>query len=207
MPYLLLNYLVTILIVLLVFAYSYYHLSSPVSFSVAGCRSVPIELGSSYLSQDYSQKLMTVEQFIRTYITSRTDANPVVNYNINSGNDFDKDVSNGIDTSITGSHINKNQNSEEEISCDNNTGHHDLTYNNQNGNCHDNNHKANTNKTHSRIGYLAQHRLFDQVPELLRDIITPDYCALLLPTDEHVDIDNSLKHVQVQKQNNFYHPV
>ena len=130
---------------------------------------------------------MTVEQFIRTYITSRTDSKPDVNHGNNSENDFDRDLGNGIDASITGSHVNKNQNSEEEISCDNNTGHNDTTYNNQNGYSHDNNYKVNTNKTHGRIGYLAQHRLFDQVPELLRDIITPDYCALLLPTDENED--------------------
>ena len=36
-------------------------------------------------------------------------------------------------------------------------------------------------------GYLAQHRLFDQVPELLRDIVTPDYCALLTAEDENED--------------------
>lgn len=32
--------------------------------------------------------------------------------------------------------------------------------------------------------YLAQHELFDQVPPLRRDILTPDYCALLLADEE-----------------------
>jgi lysine-specific demethylase 8 len=34
-----------------------------------------------------------------------------------------------------------------------------------------------TTERKARPGYLAQHRLADQVPELLSDIITPDYCA------------------------------
>jgi [histone H3]-dimethyl/trimethyl-L-lysine36 demethylase len=29
-----------------------------------------------------------------------------------------------------------------------------------------------------RLGYLAQHALFDQIPALRRDIFTPDYCSL-----------------------------
>ena len=32
--------------------------------------------------------------------------------------------------------------------------------------------------------YLAQHQLFDQIPALRRDIMTPDYCALLLDDEE-----------------------
>lgn len=36
--------------------------------------------------------------------------------------------------------------------------------------------------------YLAQHQLLDQIPPLRRDIITPDYCALLL-ADEEDDTD------------------
>lgn len=32
--------------------------------------------------------------------------------------------------------------------------------------------------------YLAQHQLFDQIPGLRRDILTPDYCALLLADEE-----------------------
>ncbi|GMF10644.1 unnamed protein product [Phytophthora lilii] len=32
--------------------------------------------------------------------------------------------------------------------------------------------------TSTKLGYLAQHRLFDQIPALGRDIITPDYCTV-----------------------------
>eukprot|EP01038_Epipyxis_sp_PR26KG_P007740 gene7740-10517_t len=36
----------------------------------------------------------------------------------------------------------------------------------------------------SVIGYLAQHRLFDQIPSLRSDIEIPDYCSMLLDEDE-----------------------
>ena len=34
------------------------------------------------------------------------------------------------------------------------------------------------------IGYLAQHCLFEQIEELRRDIVIPDYCSLLNDDDE-----------------------
>jgi lysine-specific demethylase 8 len=47
---------------------------------VAGARTVPIELGDHYVHPTWSQKLMTVGEFIEAHIVAQMDENTAVGY-------------------------------------------------------------------------------------------------------------------------------
>ncbi|VEL17449.1 unnamed protein product [Protopolystoma xenopodis] len=43
-----------------------------------------------------------------------------------------------------------------------------------------------------KIGYLAQHQLFLQIPELFEDLVTPDYCFCCTLEDNNGEVDSNI---------------
>ncbi|CAI5703936.1 unnamed protein product [Peronospora effusa] len=102
---------------------------------VAGLRTVPVEVGSSYMGDDWGQELMTLNEFLNRHIIPLLAKNKSV-------------------TSI-----------------DDTRSHPSLS---------------------KKVGYLAQHRLFDQIPALRRDIIVPDYCTVQRVDDAQDEEDEDI---------------
>ena len=57
-------------LIVLSLAYSFISFSLSYLKYVAGPRTVPVELGSRYTDQEWSQKLMTISEFIDNYVTT-----------------------------------------------------------------------------------------------------------------------------------------
>ncbi|KAF9412948.1 hypothetical protein BGZ94_000872 [Podila epigama] len=87
-------------------------------------RLVPVEIGRQYTDEEWTQKMITMREFIQEYIVQQTPLAP------------------GMDGST------------------------------------DENTSGTNSESSKRVGYLAQHDLFEQIPRLRRDIDIPDYCMI-----------------------------
>lgn len=141
--------------------------------SVAGHRTVPVEIGSTYLSECSGQELMTINSFIDRFILplSRKYIESKANIDASSSSRVTEEevVGNSIfeyvtkhdcvqDTIVTDAHVAKKMRCEED----------DIS----------------RDKGDASMGYVAQHSLFEQIPVLKQDFAIPDLCALLLPDEE-----------------------
>ena len=144
---------------------------------LAGHRTVPVEIGRSYTSADWGQTLMTFDQFLSDYILKDHASAAQVHSVCGDGPPSRKIRSTlrsggtGNDsTSAACTHAESQQLPRPSTSSASGSPTpitQECSSSNDGGG--------------SKTGYLAQHPLFDQIPELRRDIMTPDYCALTLP--------------------------
>lgn len=109
---------------------------------MCGRRTVPVEIGGNYLSEDWSQQLMTMDEFMQQHILKQGEE--------------DKETPTG-EAEQTGAAA---------------AG------------------RSSAPAPPRPIGYLAQHRLLEQVPALRNDLLVPDYCLLSCPgPDADADAD------------------
>jgi hypothetical protein len=184
---------------------------------VAGCRTVPVEIGAKYTEEAWSQRLMTVRDFVQQYIEGRGGGGGgsrggemrgmETQRGRGGGGDKqdretmqDRDKTRSGDTKggdITQSGDIQDADSIRDKDGTQNTDTQDRDAQDKDTQDRD----AQNRDTQARdmqrpIGYLAQHQLFEQVPELRRDISVPDYCSLTTASndshnnDDHDDDDD-----------------
>lgn len=125
---------------------------------VAGVRTVPVELGAHYLADGWGTRLMTLAEFIDSHIlaTSTEDtSSPLVGPpDVPPAETTTPAVAGGGGSGSGEGGVDGRK--REVLQQDRRQVH------NQQANC--------------PVGYLAQHPLFEQIPALRGDIVTPDYC-------------------------------
>lgn len=129
---------------------------------IAGRRTVPVEVGGCYTEEGWRQELMTVGDFLSRYIETNTCDLPPSKEVPPTPATSDTEAGCGVASSAGG-----------EESADGDRNVHAVTRSRQ-----------IDESGRRQTAYLAQHQLFDQIPSLRRDVITPDYCALLLADEE-----------------------
>ncbi|KAJ3241474.1 Lysine-specific demethylase 8 [Chytriomyces hyalinus] len=142
-----------------------------------GSRIVPVETGSKYTEDSWSQRIMTMQQFIDTFIYRESglgaddgDAQSVLSESNGSENGWGDGAA---DEQVVARNTTKrsiNSSTPEPRKCP---------------------------KQELQIGYLAQHTLFSQIPALYNDIAIPEYCYHQMEEDTHAEdeswIDEDIK--------------
>ena len=132
--------------------------------AVAGRRTVPVELGGCYTSDGWRQELMTVGDFIGRFIE------PIIDDSNSNPSETGAPSADRTPSSADRAHG-------EEEALDTGV---DVDVAREAGRSARAGVSRKGGAPRGETAYLAQHELFDQIPPLRRDIITPDYCALLL---------------------------
>lgn len=157
--------------------------------AVAGRRTVPVELGGCYTSDGWRQELMTVGDFIGRFIEpTEDDSNPNPSETGATSADrtqFSADKAHAsagrVHSSVGKAPSSAGRAHGEEGMPDTGVDA-DVTREARRSA------RAGVDGKGAALrgetAYLAQHELFDQIPPLRRDIMTPDYCALLLADEE-----------------------
>lgn len=149
-------------------------LNSPHSWSslfylktVAGSRTVPVELGPHYLSESAGQRLMSLTDFIDGYICCGEVEHGDGDQQAKGTNAPNKRASpRGHPRADGAADESDLSDSDKEVA-----------------------QSPVSATTGGRVmGYLAQHQLFDQIAELRADFDVPDYCALLAPDEANSDV-------------------
>lgn len=134
------------------------------SKTLGGRRLVPIEIGQSYTDSDWSQKIITMKEFMMTYMLR--DAN--------SDSSFPE-------AKVVHQQQQQQQEEEEEQFSTNIKESRPTQENASNTILTQSKDKS---KPKHQTGYLAQHDLLTQIPSLATDIRIPDYCYSTPPAPE-----------------------
>ena len=132
--------------------------------AAVGHRTVPVEIGDTYLDDSFEERLMTIGEYIDRYVQpKRSD-------DVASGCADAADAAADAASSRGAKGGGGGEGCESEVPCT-------VAAFGKSSSTTTTTTSTTTARPH---GYLAQHQLFEQCPRLRRDIATPDYCTLSL---------------------------
>ncbi|KAI8615541.1 hypothetical protein BC830DRAFT_288219 [Chytriomyces sp. MP71] len=159
-------------------------LSGPRAWSVealrerCGARWVPVEVGGNYVEEGWGQRVMRFVDFVDGYVLG----------------DGSRSTGVGAADSDDALSSDSQEGSEEESSNEDGASCKDRKRYNQAElpGLHHKKRRRDDEENTPVVGYLAQHNLFTQIPDLERDIMIPDYCHLShRANDKGLNLDDS----------------